>query len=81
MSIYTDRLDKISDSHFVGVASYDGQSSGLLQAMAEMNYAKNIANGFDRTGNVSSALLKEVNKDNAKVLDAALLKKAVQTYS
>ncbi|MBE6451747.1 MAG: hypothetical protein E7016_07295 [Alphaproteobacteria bacterium] len=81
MSKYTERLDKISESHFVGASGYDRQPSGLLLAMAEMSYAKNIANGFDKTGNVSSALLKEVNKDNAKVLDAALLKKSAQTYS
>ena len=81
MSNYTDRLDKISTGHFTGSANYDMQPSGMLQAISERHYAKVLANGFNRTDNVSDALLKEVNKDNSKVLDVAILKRSTQTYS
>ena len=81
MSKYTDRLNNISTGRFTGIADYDRQPSGLLQAMSEKHYAKTIASGLEKDGNVSDALLREVSKDNNQTLDIAMIKRANQTYS
>lgn len=43
--------------------------------------AKSLGSGYEKAGPVSEALLKEVAKDNSKVLETAILQRTTQTYS